>query len=611
MRRYPFAAFGLVALFISTSAPAAPKIDQTTLSPQGTWVGYAISRHGLHVAVLDAKGSRFVMSVDGVAGPRIDQMISLDGTPYGLGARNNAPASVMQLPVLFSDDGTHSAYFAMVGDQYVLIIDGKQQYTGKYNFSVLSNSNLTFTTGGKHVYFTTNDPSSGYSVIVDGTPGPSPRMAPTVVSSPDGVHYAYVGDNSSDNKWMCLDGKQVPYFGDHLQYTPSGQLIGVQSENGKATLNVDGKATLQALSISTIWVSPRGGHIAALEVPNSSSHMTLEVDGQLIPDTQGVVITNVFFSPDDNHWAALCNAGLQQFVILDDKKGASYQQINSGASPATPGVEARAWAAGILPGSQIQLESNPPAYPGFTPDSSKFIYTAQQGGRWFLVSNEDESDAVPNMFAPLVSADGKHVAYITGQGMMGHPASYVLDGKTIILNGPAAAPSGGPASLGFSPDGSHLVYNTGGILYLDGAQQPDIACPGLYLFSPDSQHLLATGFSISHPNGSDMYLDGKFVEGLVVSNVSHPAFTPDSKHVFWVGHRPPSSSTDQDTGVLYIDGKPADFNFEDLDLSQPGNWQISAGGTLTFMARTGQNLTEFQITPGDDTSLATVTAGSK
>jgi hypothetical protein len=31
--------------------------------------------------------------------------------------------------------------------------------------------------------------------------------------------------------------------------------------------------------------------------------------------------------------------------------------------------------------------------PGFTADSSKFVYVATQGGRQFLVTDEDESNA--------------------------------------------------------------------------------------------------------------------------------------------------------------------------------------------------------------------------
>jgi Tol biopolymer transport system component len=211
--------------------------------------------------------------------------------------------------------------------------------------------------------------------------------------------------------------------------------------------------------------------------------------------------------------------------------------------------------------------------------------------------------------APVVTADGKHVAFLSTDG--GKPV-VVMDGKTIALDGPMGAKSSSTTGLAFTPDGQRWVFTNGGEIYVDGVAQKDINFQGQYEFSPDSQHLLLVGASASDPSKYGLFLDGKLVAtGPGVSNANHPAFTRDSQHVFWAGHRPPATSTDYDSGVLYVDGNATGVNFVESDLLQPGNWDVSPDGVLTFIARSGGDLKRFHVAPGTDTSLTTMLANAQ
>jgi hypothetical protein len=102
----------------ATLALADAKVEKLPLGPDADSVGCSISTLGVHAAVLAAKGSRFVVLLDGVEGPKIE---GLQPSIYGSPSSSGGP-----LPVLFSNDGSHNAYIARIGDEYVVFEDGKE-----------------------------------------------------------------------------------------------------------------------------------------------------------------------------------------------------------------------------------------------------------------------------------------------------------------------------------------------------------------------------------------------------------------------------------------------------------------------------------------------------
>src|ERR1700722_12088636 len=112
--------FGLLCL-ASTFALADAKVETQTFGPEGDSIGGSISPEGKHVAVLAAKGSKFTVFYDGVAGSKIDQV------PTGTGSIFTSASAVWigQVPILFCNDGTHWTYSFKSGDDCVIMLDGK------------------------------------------------------------------------------------------------------------------------------------------------------------------------------------------------------------------------------------------------------------------------------------------------------------------------------------------------------------------------------------------------------------------------------------------------------------------------------------------------------
>src|SRR5208282_6236117 len=85
-------------------ALADATVDQQPLGPDGQLFGGSISPKGEHIAVFAAKGSHYQIIMDGVEGPRIDNLIfNIAGDPYRAGTYwVNMPTQLT-----FSPQGTH------------------------------------------------------------------------------------------------------------------------------------------------------------------------------------------------------------------------------------------------------------------------------------------------------------------------------------------------------------------------------------------------------------------------------------------------------------------------------------------------------------------------
>lgn len=570
------------------------KIEEQELAPAGQWLGFALSPRGAHVAVLAMKGSRYVVLIDGVeGGPKIDQMLTLDGQPFFVGDSGNASNQMVFIPVVFSDDGAHSAYYGKVGDEYIVVRDGKELTRGKLNPSGLSYGQLSFTSGGKHLYYIEADSSVGYRVVMDGKPGPWSRNPPQVVTSPDGNQYAYTGmqNDAAQTQWAVLNGQQMKYFGDNLQFTATGHVVSVFRGNGLTALLLDGKPVMQAAGVEPIWISPAGGHVAAVVTPQPGAPTVLTMNGQPVPGTEGIQISRVFFSPDGKRYAVSCRtAANASFMIIDGKKGQEYQSISD------------------MPGGGGLTEQT-----AFTPDSSKFVYVASTS-RSFLVVEDEESDGYAGMIYPVFGGGGQRIAFlVNANGQF----KVVVDGKSMEL-------TKGASDLSFSPDGAHYAFLSGypASFYLDGMEQPGIAITGFirtneptvfkYLFSPDGKHILLPGYSADNTQHQGLFLDGQLVWPMGNALVRHPMFTPDSQHVVWVVPRRTEGGADRDDSMLYVDGKPVMQygGFNPLE-TMPGNWDMSPDGVLTVVALTGDALKRFRITPSADENIATLIANAE
>jgi hypothetical protein len=216
MRDFRSKFLGVCSLIVLTTRLAYAGLDAQPLGTDGVGSGCAIGADGKHVAALITKGSRFAVVLDGVPGPKIDALLQNNvgnGGPVGVTSfwSGNIPA------IVFSDDGAHCAYFAKIGDEYVVMLDNQELTRGPFaSLGASISVPLMFSAGGKHLFYT--DASNGkYRIVVDGKMGPDSSTTMPLFTSPDGAHYVYTGfvgplGNGVPN-WSFVDGRQVNYFG--------------------------------------------------------------------------------------------------------------------------------------------------------------------------------------------------------------------------------------------------------------------------------------------------------------------------------------------------------------------------------------------------------------
>lgn len=587
----------VLAVFVATGSSlfASAEVREETVGAQGRWISCKVSPRGLHMAVLVMKGSRYAVVVDGVEGPRFDQLIGTDGQPAIMGGPEYAANQVNMLQVVFSDNGEHCAYFAKVGGDFIAVLDGKEIFRGPMGYNN-SRRGLLFSAGGKHLFFIDSDGSAGNRIVVNGAPGPWSHDVPEVVTSADGAHYAYVGTATdyTATKWAVVDGKQVKYFGRSLQFTANGSLLSILDGQGAAALILNGKPVIQAASVEPLWVSPVGGIVAAMVSPKPGAQAVLTVNGNAVPGTEGVGIVGVSFSPDGKRYAVACRTvSNSMFMIIDGKRGLDYQSVSDPFSS--------------VPGSA-------PLNAGFTPDSSRFFYVANTS-QAFLVVEDEEWDGVSGVIQPAIAPKGNRIGFTANANSRQY---VVIEGKSKEYRG--------ASNLFFSPDGSRygfLGYGTSPILYVDGVEQSGLvvspfvrtyempAANTSFLFSPDSKHIAVAGYLTADTQKRGVFIDGQFVpQSQGISQLRRPMFTPDSRHLYWISPRVTEGGEDKDNFWLNLDGVPvAKFVGADALERLPENWEMSPDGTVHFVALSGGELKRFHVTPPADTSIDTMLSG--
>jgi hypothetical protein len=600
----------VVGLFAAASAAVAAdaKVEGQEVGPVGQDVKYVVSPRGVHLGSVARKGSRMIVIVDGVAGPKFDEIVTptsayLDPRPFLEAQRAALMAgrllpSLVPGPVIFSKDGKRFAYLGRQAQEWVLMVDGKEllRLPAEGPVSMI----LEFTgDDGKHLMFA-RAVFAGYELWVDGQKMPGTYVSGSggsegttdPVISRDGTRYAYVAQIDRDRRTVIVDGKDAGYLGDNLQFTADGQhLFAFVRQDAIVGVVVDGKLKMKTDGISQLQMAPVGNGFAAVLQRLDPPGQFLLVNARKIEGSDCASISRVAFSPDGKHFAAICSlANNVNFVIVDGKKGQHYDAF---------------WQPEAL---------------AFSPDSSRVGYVAMSAGKQFVVIDEDESDAFENNAKFLFSPDGKRMAYC---GMRNTPTGQswpvVIDGKAERL-----APQVNFASFAFSPDGSRYAYLGGprGGIYLDGK---DTGLGGNFTFSPDSKHIVVVGHRATD-NERGVFVDGHRVYGVENNyGVRHRAFTSDSQHLFWIALEPaagPDAGPGDFEWVTYVDGKPAarcDRN-QAFDLiygsannqfeETPPAWDVGPDGRLAFVGPVGEVVKRFEVTPPADTSIATMLANA-
>jgi hypothetical protein len=565
------------------TVPPGTKIEPTLLAPTEQGAQFAVSPHGIHMGTVSHSGSRFTVIYDGVPGPKFDQIFPQGNSLTG---------------IVFSPDGNRYAYCALQGNEFVVMVDGKEMFRDSHTnvqgrFDTNSCGQLTFTSNSKHVYFSSmskyEGATAGFRFVFDGKADPmgSNNDYRTYAFSPDGDHVAYVwsGCGRDTTQKLLIDGKPAPYLAGNPQWTAdSKHLYTTRSSTPQQWLELlaDGKPVFRARSFR-LYIPPVGNMDVAVVDKDAGAQIAhfVVIGGKIVPGSECTSPcnpdANVTFSPDGKHYAIKYrNAQGREFVFADGKRGLDYGRLDT----------------------FYTYSHKTPKYLGFTADPAKVVYVADDGnGGQFLVTGDQESQQMHMMGEVSISPTGNHVLAASLKQL-------ALDGKFFPIPDISAF-----SSLIFSPDGAHYAFAAQSTnvttAYLDGIPQaPAYAAAAAYgatndsivHFSPDSKHL---AFFCRSASAQGVCLDGKFTP-MGAGTLGNLEFSEDSNHLYWNTRIGPKFRAFVDGKPVLESGVPATGGFE------KEVWQTDGLNGLIVLAVDDTGFKRFRITSSDSTSLATM-----
>ncbi len=486
--------------------------------------GVFVSEDGGHVAIAMMKGSRQVISVDGVKGPVFDAVsdppqFNSTGQHCAYGGRRGDEIIAVfdgkeiaamgkidkQKRFHFSDDGARLAYISVTtgGTFLDLVVDGKTIPGNK----LVDPSQIAF--GGKHLAYAAQTMNGKWHVVVDDKMGPAYDGIRSLHWSDYGAHYTYVGKQNWQHDVVVVDGiEEKPYLNNS-----SGQGIDALA------LTANGHMAYRAQQLNT---QNTCGGILVLdrkEVTKEACSFRFEHSDVLSMPSYGKGILGSWWfalSPDGRRIAFVRRTGGGKVAVVDGKPGSEYDDI-------------------------FDLQ--------FSPDGKRAAYVGKKGLFNFVVVDGKESARYNQVKEFRFSADSKHYAYEAYHNGTGY--TVVVDGK----EGPNIQELM-EGSLTFSPDGKRYAYAgypnfKEGMLVVDGKV---VSNGRIEKFQTQGQMRGSPKFPVLvfSPNGNSLaFIEHKGGTGkqyLVVGKqsypsfytYSYPSFSSDGKHfaaAAWTGKK--------------------------------------------------------------------------
>ena len=605
-------------LLYAVTAYAEPKVDEQVVGPVVQDAKYIVSPQGTHLATVGRKGSRMMVTVDGVAGPKVDEVVTpvlafIDPRPYTSTSGSEAPPPQPQpQAVTFSKDGKHYAYIARVGQEWLLLEDNKEvlrlpaagMVGGTAGIGAIAGNTdvrLQFAgDDGKHLFFGKSG-YAGFELWVDGQKMPGyyasggsgeGTVDPLIYANGD--HFAYLakmGTRPEDKRVLIIDGKEAEYLGENLQVTADGHLVSISREKEGDRLLVDGKSLFKARQILAVHVAPAGHRIFRCS---------------------GIRIRTAALA-SSCWWMA--NRPKRR-CARPSSRWSSAPTANAGPQPAGAPAPNGSSPTARRPGVPVHRADRRQPYPRavLLARFLHVVYVAHAASKSFVVTDEDESDAYDSSPLFRFMPDGKG---LLTYGQQAQAWVLSLDGKVTRLPPRTYVQMD---SFTWSPDHSHYAYNVGfaarGEVYEDGKTT---GLSGTFSFSPDSKHLAVVGSRAADAKAG-LFVDGELAYAMVQS-IAYHAFSPDSQHLFWMSLEPVTTPNPVDAfeWVTYADGKavahhdrsPAaqallfPHGFGQFATTPPA-WSVNPDGVLHLLTPSAEGIKHIKATPGSDTSLARV-----
>jgi hypothetical protein len=540
--------------FAGTIVRTKAKIEEQEVAPTGSAIKYAVSPHAVHVATATLKGSRPLILMDGIPGPTFDELVWVNRriVPHSELDPGSDVMNVNDAPVIFSDDGTRYAYVGRQGNQFVLMVDGKEAARGVYvpkhhwtDWGVVDS--LSFVPGSNRLRYVLTIPKPkeieahgdyyrGTQLVVEGDKNPPVNnLYGTPFSfSRAGRHYAYFADFPDDPNGfqamphLVVDGKvnppdyTVPGFtwvtriGGNLAPLFTGDskhLITVRSKrlpsserkgefvDGPLTIFVDQKPVLEAPFVEKVF-GPRKvlrrfyAELKDLSVaPAGANFIAVFAMPNQDPMSSSTSSSDRIFSNDRRvidvpkfERVVWSPNGKRYAAQCATDHNSGFMVIDGKKEPEYRSVSLR----------RHYKYGSSKLYDGFTADSSKSVYVATTD-KTFLIVEGEESDGFESIDDLSFSDEGGHIAFV---------ATTDAGEKMPVIDGSALPPRTDVHDFAFLPNGAHYIFlsgarERGAKVVIDGIEQAaeyggdfvynhdDVNKPKKQvLISPDGKHSL-------------------------------------------------------------------------------------------------------------------------
>ncbi len=573
---------------------------------------YTVSLHDSHLATAHMEGSRYVVTVDGVDGPRVNGIVPIYAS--------FEPDQRLYEAVAMSDDGNHYAYLARYRGKLVVFEDGRKILQFPLNGAIMTPCYLTFSPhGGEHLLLAAQEVSSSDEKLwVDGKPTPANIAepggnSPIVTFSADGQHYLYLGtlENGSSKYVLVVDGKKVGYSVAGIvpgspRFTGDSQhvLCVVQRSVGQKTVEsvlLDGKPVVTGDQIDSIVTAPRGSSFAAVVQVHNNTQCAVYLNGIEVPFTRFAGNNNSvpLFSPDGKRLAVACNFGTgNAYVVLDGKQGDTYDHIHDNLK------------VFYQTGEHLAMK--------FSADSQSFAYLADAGSKTFAVVDGHEYDpgfSRGSAFGLIFSPEGHHVVAFgeVAGGSGSNGLAVFVDGRRV----------GGISysTFVFSPHGLHWADFSSDGLDVDGQNLSFTSTDNgnnTFRFSPDGKELAVWATDPNPPQKMALFLynlstrrtvsltPGDVSNAAGIPGINNLTFSPDSKHLYYACPETPVAGANFLKAVIYVDGKKTAVQFDYSAFPPPNSvtaaqkaacWYVGADDKLHALCAVNNKVKRITITP--------------
>jgi Tol biopolymer transport system component len=430
--------------------------------------GYTISPDHNHVAVVNQRGEKFVVSLDGKDG--------------------EAHEWVVAGSVTFSADSSRLAYVVQEAGKMFVVVDGQK---GKPYHEIVLEANLpniwVAPAGTRFAYRAKNSPDAKIVWVVDGQEGKEfDQVGKGVTWSPDGKRLAY-GAEHNKKQFFVIDnavGGQKEFDRvTSFTWSPDSKRFAYAGVRDKEVIMVsDGKEGKPYVEMSRPLFSPDSTKLAYAATPLGQKPPAGAVPPATQPVTRSLIVINeqeqpgtferiesnsLVFSPDSKRFAFIAAsrdvAPDKLFFVIDGQPTPGYDSVRVGSFIFSPDSKRHSYQVVdrnrpivVIDGREGRAYDDILAYPGtptahFSPDSSKLVYVARRENQYYVVVNNNEGMGYDGIAPNVVfSADAKRMAY---------PASRQRK-QFVVLDGIEGNDFAGlvPQNLVFSGDGKHLAY---------------------------------------------------------------------------------------------------------------------------------------------------------